>query len=50
MNADFIKMQNYFRSLCLAQSPEVIYAKGWSSEGCAQLPGAASIPWLTLSA
>lgn len=39
-------MQNYFRALCLAQSPEVIYAQGWSSEGCARLPGTASSSWL----
>lgn len=45
-NADFIKMQNYFRALCLAQSPEVIYAQRWSSEGCARLPGIASSSWL----
>jgi len=48
MSTDFIKMQNYFRALCLARSLEVIYAEGWSSEGCAQLPGAASISWLVL--
>lgn len=47
-NADFIKMQNYFRALCLAQSLEVIYAQGWSSEGCARLPGIASSSWLVL--
>lgn len=48
MSPDCIKMQNYFRALCLAQSLEIIYAQGWSSEGCAQPPGTASIPWLLL--
>lgn len=49
-NADFIKMQNYFRALCLAQSQKVIYAQGWSSECCARLPGIASSSWLVLLA